>query len=133
MQIFAAQIEEAIFEPDLLRILLLTEHRHRQLGGGAQHLDLVDVDLDLAGRQIRILSAARPAAHLAVDPYHPFRTQRLGKLEGLAVRVGDNLSEAVVVAQIDEKHPAMVADAMAPAREPHGRADIAVAKRAAGM
>src|SRR5215475_3507728 len=127
------QIEEAIFEPDLLRILLLAEYRHRQFGGRSKDLDLVGVDLDSPGRHVRIFSAGRPPAHLAVDPHHPFRTQRLGKLEGLAVGVGDNLSEPIVVAQIDEKHPAMVADAMAPAGEPHSRADIAFAKRAAGM
>ena len=36
-----------------------------------------------------------------------------------------------MVAQIDEQHPAMVADAMAPARQADLLADIAVAERAA--
>ncbi len=98
----ATQIEEAIFEPDVLGIILLAEHRHRQFGGGPKDFDLVDVDFDLPGRQIRILGASRPPAHLAVDTHHPFRTQRLGELERLAVGVGDNLRKAVVVAQIDE-------------------------------
>ena len=52
MEMVAAKVEEAIFEPDLLRIILLAENRHRQFGGGPEHLDLVDVDLDLPGRQI---------------------------------------------------------------------------------
>jgi hypothetical protein len=38
-----------------------------------------------------------------------------------------------MVAQIDEKHAAMIADAMAPAREPNLFADIGFAKHAAGM
>ena len=38
-----------------------------------------------------------------------------------------------MVAQIDEQHPAMVADAMAPARQPNGLADIALTEGAAGV
>ena len=38
-----------------------------------------------------------------------------------------------MVAQIDEQHAAVVADAMAPAGQPHVLADVAVAKRAAGV
>ena len=38
-----------------------------------------------------------------------------------------------MVAQIDEQHAAMVADAVAPAGKPHGLADVALAQRAAGM
>ncbi len=130
---FAAQIEEAVFEPDLFRIILLAENRHRQFGGGAEHFDLVDIDFDLAGRQLGIFGAGRALAHLAVDAHHPFRAQRLGELEGLAVGIGYHLREAVMVAQIDEQHPAMIADAVAPARQPHGLADVGFAERAAGM
>ena len=87
----------------------------------------------MTGRQIGILGSAGSPAHFAVDAHDPFRTQRLGQLKSFAVGVGDNLREPIVVAQIDEKHAAMVADAVAPAREPYDRADIALAKRAAGM
>ena len=38
-----------------------------------------------------------------------------------------------MVAQIDELDAAMVADAVAPAREADARADVAVAERAAGV
>ena len=38
-----------------------------------------------------------------------------------------------MVAQVDEQHAAMVADAMTPARQANGFADIALAERAAGM
>ncbi len=133
VQFLAAQIEEAVFEPDLFRIVLLAEYRHRQLGGGAQDLDLVDIDFDLAGRQFGVLCAGGPLAQLAVDAHHPFRTQRLGQLERLAVGIGHNLREAVMVAQVDEQHAAMIADAVAPTRQPHGLADVAFAQSAAGM
>ena len=133
VQLLAAQIEEAVFEPGLFRILLLAEHRHRQFGGGAEHLDLVDIDLDLAGRQFRVLGAGRALARLAVDAHHPFRAQRLGQLERLAVRVGHHLGQPIMVAQIDEQHPAVVADAVAPARQANRFADITLAQGAAGV
>jgi hypothetical protein len=38
-----------------------------------------------------------------------------------------------MVAKIDEEQPAMIADAMHPARKPHGLADIFFAERAASM
>ena len=38
-----------------------------------------------------------------------------------------------MVAQVDEQHAAMVADAVAPAGEPDGLADMAVAEFAAGV
>ena len=39
VQLFAAQIEEAVFEPHVLGIVLLAEDRQRQFGGRAQNLD----------------------------------------------------------------------------------------------
>ena len=133
VQPLAAQVEELIFEPDLLRIFLLAEHRHGQFGSGPEHLDVVDVHLHRAGRQVRVHGAFRPVAHLAVDAYHPLRTQRLGQLEGRRIRVGHDLGKSVMVAQIDEQHAAMVADAVAPAGEPHRLPDIGLAELAAGV
>ena len=129
----AAQIEEAIAEPDVFGIIVLAEHRHRQFGGAPQDLDLADVDFHRAGRQFRILGAAGAKPHLAVDAHHPFRAQRFGDLESRAVGIGDDLREAVMVAQIDEQHAAMVADAMAPAGQAHLVADVARPERAAVM
>jgi hypothetical protein len=47
----------------------------------------VRVNLYLARRQIRIDRALRPFANKAIDANHPLGTHRLGRLEGLAVRV----------------------------------------------
>ena len=133
MQLLATQVEETVLKPYVLRIFLLAEHRQRQFAGRTQHLDLADIDLDHAGRQFRIVGACRTAAHLAVDPHHPFRTQFFGVLERRQIRVGDALGQAVMVAQIDEQHAAMVADTMAPARQPNRLVDMALAERAACM
>ena len=40
MQLVAAQIEEAVFQPDVFGIFLLAKHRQRQFTGRAKHLDL---------------------------------------------------------------------------------------------
>ena len=92
VQLLAAQVEEAVAQPRLFRIVLVAEDRQRQFGGRAQHLDLGDVELDLAGRQIRVLGAGRALAHLAVDADHPFGAHRLGQLEGRRIRIDDALA-----------------------------------------
>src|SRR5262249_4402478 len=71
--------------------------------------------------------------HLAVDAHDPFGAQLLGLLEGRTVGIGDALRDAVMVAQVDEQEPAMIADAVAPAGQPRLLPDIAIAKRAAGL
>src|SRR5262249_23355072 len=59
--------------------------------------------------------------------------QRLGRFERWRVGVGHHLGDAVVVAQVDEQHTAMIADAMAPAGKAHLLADVACAQGAAGV
>src|SRR5262249_57572363 len=49
------------------------------------------------------------------------------------VGVGHHLGDAVMIAQVDEQHSAMVADAVAPAGKPHLLADVICAQDAAGM
>ena len=112
---------------------MIAEHRQRQFGRRTQHLDLGREHLDQAGGQIRVLGPGGAIAHLAVDPHHPFRAQLLGILEGRAVGIDHHLGQAVMVAQVDKQQTAMVADAVDPAGQPYGRADIGLAERAAGM
>ncbi len=133
MQLLATKVEETVLKPYILGIFLLAEHRQRQLGGRTEHLDLADVKLDRTGRQFRIIGAFRAAAHPALHPHHPFRAQLFGILERRRIRVGHALRQAVMIAQIDEQHAAMVANAMAPARQPNRLVNMALAERAAGV
>ena len=48
----------------------------------------------------------------------------LGDLERRRIRVGHDLRQPVMIAQIDEQHAAVIADAMHPAGEAHGLADV---------
>jgi hypothetical protein len=133
VQLFAAQIEEAVFQADVFGIFVVAEHRQRKVAGRAQHLDLADIDLDLAGRQVVIVGALGAAAGLAVHPHHEFRAQLLGLRKCRRVRIDHALGKAIMVAQIDEQHAAMVAHAVDPAREANRLADVALAERAACM
>src|SRR5262249_44629762 len=98
-----------------------------------EYLDLADIELDQARGEFRIVGTFRAAAHLAVDPHHPFRAQLFSGLECWRVRVGDALGQPVMVAQVDEQHTAVVTDAVAPARQADLLANMALAERAAGM
>ena len=128
VQRLAPQIQEPVLQPQVLRIVGLAEHRDRQLLGRRQHLDLAGHHLDLAGGELRVHRRLavddRPVAHLAVDADHPLRAHRLGRLERRAVRVGHHLGDAVVVPQVDEQQPAVVAHAMHPAGEADSLAHV---------
>ena len=120
VQAFAAQVEEAIFQARLFGIVLIAEDRQGQLRRLAQHFDFGHVDLDLAGRHVGVFRTLGAGADLAVKPHHPFRAQGLGGDEGGRIGVHHALGHPIVVAQIDEEHATMVADAVAPA----GEADV---------
>ena len=133
VQLLAPQIEEAVPEPRVLGIGLVAEHRQRQIARRAQNFDLAHVNLDEAGRHLGVFGAGRALAHLAVDADHEFRAQLLGLAEGRRIRIDHALGEAVMVAQIDEQHAAVVADAVAPAGKPDVGAVLGEGQGAAGM
>src|SRR5205823_12909384 len=62
---------------------------------------------------------------------HTLESHGLRRRQRGAAGVEHALGQAVVVAQVDEEQPAVVALAMDPARQPHGAADVARAQLAA--
>ena len=117
VQLFAPQVEEAVLEPGVLGVRQVAEDRQRQLAGRPEHFDVAHVNLDQAGRHVGIFGALGALADLAVDPHDVFGAQLFGLLEGGRIRIDHALGDAVMVAKIDEQHAAVVADAMAPARQ----------------
>src|SRR5690606_32726987 len=75
----------------------------------------------------------RARLDLAVDADDPLAAHGLGNRECRRIRIGDDLGEAVMVAQVDEEEAAMVAHAMDPAREADGLADIGLSQLCAGV
>jgi hypothetical protein len=81
----------------------------RQLLGRAQHLHVADEDLDLAGGDLGVHQAFVARLHLAVDADAPFGAHLFDLGEDRAVGIAQHLGDAVMVAQVDEQHAAMVA------------------------
>ena len=127
VQPLAAQVEEAILQARLFGIVDVAEHRQRQFGRRTEHLDVADIDLDLAGRHVGVFGAGRALAHVAVDLDDPFGPQLLGGREGRGIGIDHALRDPVMVAQVDEEDAAMVADAVAPAGKPNLAAGIGLA------
>ena len=133
MQALATQVEEAIGQTGLFGIFQLAEDRQRQFLGLAQDFDIADIDLDLAGRDLRVDQALVAQFHGAVDADHPFRARFFHRLEGGAVAVTEHLRHTVMIAKIDEEHPPVIAHAMDPARKADGLTGVGGAQICAGM
>ena len=133
MQLLAAQIEEAIFEARLLRIIRLAEHRQRQLFSRAQDFGRRHAHFDLARRKIGVHRFLGAFDDLAIDTHDALGAQALEQRERFRAGVRDQLGNAVIVAQVDEEHAAQIALAMDPAGEAHVLACVRRPKGAARM
>ena len=125
-----AQVQVPVLEARLLPDLHVLVHLERQRGRGAQHLDLGDVDLDLAGRQGGVLVARRAPAYGAddLDAVLVAQLVRAGGVEDLVA--DDHLDHARGVPQVDEGDPTVVASAGHPAGEGDGGSGLGGAEGA---
>ena len=133
VHLLPAQIDVAVFQPDLVGVFLVAGHLHRQHVGRGLHIQDSDLELDLAGRQARVHRAGLAQHHVAGHGDHALRPQRFGLGEGRAAGRKDALGQAVMVAQINEQQSAMVALGVDPARKAGRLAGVGGGKRAAGM
>ena len=78
-------------------------------------------------------SESEALADEAVDAHHEFGAQLFGIPEGRRVGIDHALRQAVMIAQVDEQHAAVVADSVAPARKAHGLPGLGEAERAASV
>ncbi len=116
MQPLAPQIQEAVTQARLLGIIEIAEDGQRQFLGPALDGDFLDAELDLARRQVGVDGLGRAGDDRPGQGQDPFRTRVRSLRKYRAVRLDHALGDAVMVPQIDEKQPAMVAGAMDPAR-----------------
>ena len=134
VQLFAAEVEEAVLEAHLLALLgLVVRDVERRDAGGALHHELVRLDLDLAGGQVGVDGLGVAQLDLARHGDDAFEVRLLHEAEEAAARVHDDLGDAVVVAQVHEEDAAVVAQAEHPAGEPDGLAGVFLAELVAGM
>ena len=79
VQPLAAQVEEAVAQPDVLGIFGLAEHRQRQLGrSDSTSISAANTSTSPVGSSGLTVPSGR-GRHLAVDPDHPFGAHRLGR------------------------------------------------------
>ena len=134
VQAVAAKVEVTVLQPQLLGIVRLAEHRHGQFGGVGQHLERLDPNLDLAGRQAGVRRFRRACGdHLAVDLDHALGAGAFGEREAGRGRRQHELGDAVVVAQVNEHQPAMVALPVHPAGQAHAAPHVRGAERATSV
>jgi len=124
LQLLAAQVEVAVFEPRLFGIFLIAEHHERQLGGRAQHFHIADEDFDFARRDLGVHQIRIACFDVPVDTDAPFRAHFLDLGEHRAIGIAEHLRDAVVIAQVDEQNTAMIAHPVNPARQADGFADV---------
>ncbi len=133
LHLFAAQIEVTIAQARFLRVFLIAKHHQRQFLGGAQNFQITHEDLDLTGRQFRVHQFGVTCLNGAVDADTPFGTHGFHLRKNWAIGVAQDLSDAIVIAQIDEQDAAVIADPVDPARQANGLAHVGFIKVSAGM
>ena len=116
----AAQVEIAIAQARFLGVFLIAEHLKRQFGGSAEHFHVSNEHLDFAGRDLGIDQPRVARLHHTIDSNAIFAAQLFHLRKNRAIGVTDELRHAIVIAQVDKKNPAMIADTV----HPSGKADI---------
>ncbi len=111
------QVEVAVLEPDVVAGIDVVVYRQRQRSRLGEHLQRRHDDLDVAGRQLRVLVPGRATLHLAGHLYAVLVAQRVR----LLLLAEHDLDDSGGVAEVDEGHPAVVAAAGHPSGEGHRR------------
>ena len=125
----AAQVEIAVLQPSLLADLDVLVDRERQGSRRAEHVDLVGDDFDVAGGQVGVGVALRAGRHGAGDLDAVLAAQAVG--HGLVAH--HHLHDAAGLAEIEERHSAVVAALGHPPGEGDGLADVLGAEGAGVM
>ena len=128
-----AQVEEAVFQTERFRRLFIFGDLERNLFGLSEYRHLFRNEFDLTGCELRIdgfRCSGNDRSRESDDGFHaPF----FEFLIEIHLRVDHNLSFAVMVAQVDEDHAAVIAHAVNPACEFGFLSDIGLSESAASM
>ena len=103
VNLFAAQIEEAVAQTLLFRDVLSARHLKRERFGRRQDFDRVDDDLDEPGWQRGVDVLFSPGDHASGDVDDAFESDRLGNLERRRVGREHALGDAIVISKVDER------------------------------
>ena len=131
-----AEVQVAVAEPNVFRCRAGFVERERRRLAGVQNGHGVGLDLDAAGRKLRIFASRRTPKHRSLHEDHELGADLPRPLHRLRVQLlgpEDDLRETVAIAQIQEENTSVVADAVGPAHQADVRAGLLGAQVAAAV
>ena len=128
-----AQVEEAVLQAQGLITLLLFIDLKRNHLGFAKHFHGFGNQLDFAGGKPGINCRVVAGDDFAGEADDGFNTPVLDVFVKRFIRIDDDLGNAVVIAQVDKKDAAMVADGVDPSGQTNGLPNIFFTEFTAGI
>ena len=133
VEIVPAQVQEPVFETHGFRCIFILDDLEGDLFGFAENIHRIRHQFDLTGGKFGIDRFRGAGDNRAGEAEARFRTPAFQFLIEIHFGVDDNLSLAVVVAEVNEDHAAVVADAVDPAGDPDLFPDLFLAECAASV
>ncbi len=121
----AAQVQIAVFHTKVVAAIALVLDGKRRSLCSVEHIQLLDIDLNLASRNLGVLRCTLNDNALYLK--HIFASQLAGLLAkfGIGFHIESQLRDTVTVAQIYKSHTSKVTAALQPAAQRHFLTDIA--------
>lgn len=133
MEGFASQVQVAMRQAHVFRIIGLTEYRQRQFSGRRLDFHLTGDDLDRSSVEIVVHQRRVASNHLALNGENALGSKTLNRFESWRAGIENDLRQAVVVSKINEDDATMIAPTVQPAGQFDSFADMGWAKLAASM
>ena len=130
---FASQIEVAVLQADIFGIVRLSKNRQRQLFSSAFDHKRLSGKLHFTRREFRIHGLCVTGNELAGNRQDAFSGCALCFLVECRIWVHHNLSETVMVSQVDKQGSGMLPAAVQPAGQLDGFTNVGFAKLPTGM
>ena len=129
------QVEPAVGEPDFLAGELRGPRLEDRRLGLIEDLEIAADDLDRPGDELGVRRSFGAGADGAADEHDPFRADGAGGGErgGRALGADHDLRPSPAVAEVEEDHPLVVADAVDPPAQRHFPTEIVRSQLTAGV
>ena len=129
----APQVDEAVFEADVLGEAFVAGNLHGQDLGGGLDDQVRDLEFDFARGQAWVDGAGFAHHDLAGDGDDAFRADSFSRGEGRGAGGEYALRQAIMIAQVDEQQAAVVSLGMHPSRKAGDLARIGGAEGTGGV
>ena len=133
VEIIPAQVQEPVFEAHGFRRIFILDDLEGDLLRFAEHIHGIRHQFDLTGGKFGVDRFRGAGDNRAGEAEARFRAPAFQFLIEIHFGVDHDLCFAVVVAEVDEDHAAVVADAVDPAGDPNLFPDLFLAECAASV